>query len=70
MSITKIWPDLVFGRLWQKMGTGEIIGKKYGISLNRQTARLPFRGQDLSIYRDLGRPHFAWPRLKRRCGHF
>ena len=40
VSITKIGPDLVFGRLWQKMGMGEIIGKlasvrRHGFDLER-----------------------------------
>ena len=40
VSITKIGPDLVFGRLWQEMGMGEIIsrlalGRRYGFDLER-----------------------------------
>ena len=40
VSITKIGPDLVFGRLWQAMGMGEIIGslasvRRHGFDLER-----------------------------------
>ena len=31
VSITKIGPELVFGRLWQKMGMGEIIAELAGV---------------------------------------
>jgi transposase len=81
VSITKIGPDLVFGRLWQKMGMGEIIGRlasvrRHGFDLERAVYlsvlhRLFVSGSDRAAeawkenYRIPGAEHLALQHLYR-----